>query len=333
MIQTNRWENALRQAITKPEELLTILKLDNNLLEAAKTSAALFPLKVPHSFVARMKPGDRHDPLLLQVLPIEAESFSHPDYVTDPLHEAAFNPVSGLFHKYHGRVLVTFVGTCAINCRYCFRRYFPYSENNPGTLGWDKALHYIAKDSSIQEVILSGGDPLIANDRTLTLFSEKLNQISHIKRLRIHSRIPIVLPERITPDFLKWTMQLQQKPVLVVHCNHPQEINQSVRDAMQSLRNAGVVLLNQTVLLKGVNDSANTLIELSETLFDAGIQPYYLHLLDKVDGAAHFDLNVQTAKTLYAEIEQHLSGYLVPKLVYEKAGAPSKVSVSSLIIK
>jgi EF-P beta-lysylation protein EpmB len=237
------------------------------------------------------------------------------------------NPVPGLLHKYQGRVLLTFVGTCGINCRYCFRRHFPYGDNNPGTEGWERALNYIAHDTSIDEVILSGGDPLVANDKTLRVFSEKLNAIPHIKRLRIHSRMPIVLPERISPDFIQWISELKQKPVLVTHCNHPQEINEAVKDAMHALSKVGVVLLNQAVLLKGINDDVDTLVDLSETLFAAGIQPYYLHLLDKVQGSAHFDLAEKRAQTLHWELSQRLSGYLVPKLVYEKAGAPAKLSL------
>jgi EF-P beta-lysylation protein EpmB len=325
--KTCAWQTALIQAISDPAELLNILELDANLLDAAKSAANIFPLKVPRGFVARMQKGNINDPLLKQILPLGAELIETPGFHKDPLQEADVNPIPGLLHKYKGRVLLTFVGTCGINCRYCFRRHFPYGENNPGTEGWERALKYIAEDQTIDEVILSGGDPLVANDKTLRIFSEKLNAIPHIKRLRIHSRMPIVLPERISPDFLQWLCELKQKPVLVMHCNHPQEINQTVRDAMRTLTEAGVVLLNQAVLLKGVNDNLETLIALSEALFAAGIQPYYLHLLDKVQGSAHFDLAVKRAQTLHWELSQHLSGYLVPKLVYEKAGAPAKLSL------
>jgi EF-P beta-lysylation protein EpmB len=325
--KTCAWQTALGQAISDPAELLNILELDPNLLDAAKSAAKLFPLKVPRGFVARMQKGNINDPLLKQILPLGAELIETPGFNQDPLQEADVNPIPGLLHKYKGRVLLTFVGTCGINCRYCFRRHFPYGENNPGTEGWDRALKYIAEDETIDEVILSGGDPLIAHDKTLRVFSEKLNAIPHIKRLRIHSRMPIVLPERISPEFVQWLRELKQKPVLVMHCNHPQEINNTVREAMRALTEAGIVLLNQAVLLKGVNDNVETLIALSETLFAAGIQPYYLHLLDKVQGSAHFDLAVQHAQTLHWELSQRLSGYLVPKLVYEKAGAPAKLSL------
>jgi EF-P beta-lysylation protein EpmB len=323
--KTDSWQTALSQAINDPKELLSLLELDPCLLEAAKAAAKLFPLRVPRGFAALMQKGNLNDPLLKQVLPLDAELIEAAGYNNDPLKEADFNPVPGLLHKYHGRVLLTFVGTCGINCRFCFRRHFPYGDNNPGTEGWDNALHYIANDASISEVILSGGDPLIANDKSLQAFSEKLNHIPHIKRLRIHTRMPIVLPERISSGFIQWIRQLKQKPILVTHCNHPQEISADVINAMKSLTHAGVVLLNQTVLLRGVNDDVETLVSLSEKLFATGIQPYYLHLLDKVQGTAHFDLNLQQSQSLHWELNQRLSGYLVPKLVYEKAGAPAKL--------
>ncbi len=321
------WQKALVQAITDPQELLNSLELDSDWLEAAKSAANVFPLNVPRGFVARMQKGNAHDPLLRQILPLGDELQIVAGYSEDPLQEAKYNPVPGLLHKYQGRVLLTLVGTCAVNCRYCFRRHFPYTDNNPGTEGWERALNYIANHPSIHEVILSGGDPLVANDKTLQAFSDKLNLIPHIKRLRIHSRIPIVLPERITPEFIHWISQLKQKPILVTHCNHPQEINAAVAEAAHLLTKAGVVLLNQTVLLKGVNDAAETLIALSESLFAIGIQPYYLHLLDKVQGAAHFDVDKETAVKLHEELSQNLSGYLVPKLVYEQPGAPAKKPV------
>jgi EF-P beta-lysylation protein EpmB len=323
------WQTALIQAITDPEELFSLLDLDNRQLAAAKSAAKLFPLQVPHSFVARMQKGNLNDPLLRQILPLGAELIETPGYSKDPLEEARFNPVPGLLHKYQGRVLLTIVGVCGVNCRFCFRRHFPYMENNPGSEGWDRALNYIAQDSSITEVILSGGDPLVVSDKVLQTFSEKLNHIPHIKRLRIHSRMPIVLPERISPEFLQWVSQLQQKLVLVTHCNHPQEINDAVRNAMLALDNAGVVLLNQSVLLKGINDDVGILIALSEKLFAAGIQPYYLHVLDKAQATAHFDLPLTDAQRLHWEMGQQLSGYLVPKLVCEQPGAPAKISLGT----
>ncbi len=325
---STNWQQALSLAITDPEELLQLLELDNSLLAAANAAAKLFPLKVPRGFLQRIKKGDINDPLLRQILPLDLELDQTPGYETDPLQEAAANPVPGLLHKYHGRVLLTLVGTCGVNCRFCFRRHFPYEKNNPGSLGWEKALDYIANDPSIAEVLLSGGDPLVASDALLQSFSTKLAMIPHVRRLRIHSRMPIMLPERISPSFIQWITELPFKTILVVHTNHPQEINCSIKEAMQALLKAGVTLLNQSVLLKGINDNVETLVELSEALFASGIQPYYLHILDKVQGTAHFDLNLETARKLHLGMSQRLSGYLVPKLVSEQPGFPAK----SLII-
>jgi EF-P beta-lysylation protein EpmB len=324
---TSAWQKALVQAITDPQELLSILELDQTLLPAAKAVTKQFPLIVPRGFVARMQKGNPDDPLLRQILAIDAELIETPGFKNDPLGEADVNPVPGLLHKYHGRVLLTFVGTCAVNCRFCFRRHFPYVDNNPSNEGWDQALAYIASDPSINEVILSGGDPLIANDKKLLTFTEKLNQIPHVKRLRIHSRMPIVLPERITNEFIAWSKTLRQQVIMVTHCNHPQEINDTVIQALNKMREAGMVLLNHTVLLKGVNDNVDTLVALSEALFQNGVQPYYLHMLDKVQGAAHFAVDVTKGKALHWAITQQLSGYMVPKFVYEKAGAPAKISL------
>jgi EF-P beta-lysylation protein EpmB len=326
----NSWQTALQTAVTDPAELFQLLDLDEQFLEKAYAAAKLFPLKVPRGLLARMQKRNIQDPILRQVLPLGAEEAEHPGYSTDPLQEKAVNPVPGLLHKYHGRVLLTLTGTCGINCRYCFRRHFPYAENNPGTSGWNQALAYIAADPSINEVILSGGDPLMVSDHLLTAFTQKLCQIPHLTRLRMHSRMPVVLPERITPGFIEWCRDTPLKIILVTHCNHPQELDTAVANAMQNLKNAGVTLLNQSVLLKGVNDDADTLIALSEALFAANILPYYLHLLDKVQGAAHFDVDLKMAKALHWQITQRLPGFLVPKLTSEQPGAPAKLGVEHL---
>jgi EF-P beta-lysylation protein EpmB len=326
------WQTALQTAITDPQELFQLLDLDKKLLPAAYEAVKLFPLKVPRSLVARMQKRNINDPILRQVLPLDAETKEQEGYTKDPLQEKKFNAIPGLLHKYHGRVLLTLAGICGINCRYCFRRHFPYAENNPGTAGWNQALEYIAADPSIIEVILSGGDPLIVNDHLLAEFSQKLAKIPHITRLRIHSRMPIVLPERITSQFIRWCHTSRFKIILVNHCNHPQELNDDVAHAMEALRNVGVTVLNQTVLLKGVNDNAHVLIELSEALFASRILPYYLHMLDKVQGAAHFDVKPQIARDLHWQMTQQLPGFLVPKLVCEYPGAPAKLSVDHLTL-
>lgn len=325
----SNWQIALSTAIADPKELLQLLKLDMQWLEAAEAAAKKFPLRVPRSYLNRIKKGDPNDPLLKQVLPLGLELENHPGFETDPLKETQANPVPGLLHKYQSRVLLTLTGACGINCRYCFRRHFPYEKNNPGSQGWDAAMQYIANDTSIKEVILSGGDPLVISDATLQQFSNKLATIPHIKRLRIHSRMPIALPERITDEFVKWLSELPFKSILVVHVNHPQEIDASVKEAMQRLLKSGVKLLNQSVLLKGVNDNVDTLVELSETLFDADIQPYYLHVLDKVQGAAHFDIAREEAVRLHSELRKRLAGFLVPQLTCEEPGAPAKTLIFS----
>jgi EF-P beta-lysylation protein EpmB len=324
------WQQALSSAITDPEELINLLELDYAFLEPAKKATALFPLKIPRAFLSRIKKGNPYDPLLLQFLPLGLELEDHSGFTKDPLNELAVNPEKGLLHKYRGRVLLTLTSVCGVNCRFCFRRHFPYEDNNPGTTGWEKTLEYIAKDKSISEVILSGGDPLVASDNLLNQFSKKLALIPHIKRLRIHSRMPIVLPERICDEFLQWIKESPLKIILVTHSNHPNEINEDVKMAMQKLQEAKVTLLNQSVLLKKINDDAKTLIHLSEALFEAGILPYYLHVLDKVQGSAHFDMAREKAFTLHQEMSACLPGFLVPKLVCEQPGAQAKTPIVSL---
>jgi len=318
------WQQELIQAVSDYRELCRLLDLDPASLALPAKGLAGFPLKVPRGYIARMQKANPRDPLLLQVLPVLEEDQLVPGYNLDPVGEKGFNPVSGLLHKYQGRVLLTLTGICAINCRYCFRRHFPYAENTPSQQNWDQAFAYIQKDTSISEVILSGGDPLLLNDRSLRAFSEQCAAIPHVRRLRIHSRIPIVLPERITREFIAWIKELKQQVVLVTHCNHPQEIDAAVIEAMQGLKKAGVTLLNQAVLLKGINDEVDIQVALSEALFSAGMQPYYLHLLDRVQGAAHFEVDRTKIETLYRALSHRLPGYLVPKLVQENAGEGAK---------
>lgn len=318
------WQEAMADLITDPRELIDLLKLDHGLLEEAQTAARLFPLRVPRGFVERMEKGNPRDPLLLQVLPLGAELASAKGYVSDPVGDQAVNPVPGLLHKYAGRVLVMLTGACAVHCRYCFRREFPYEDNIPGRQGWDKMLAYIQSDETISEVILSGGDPLAVSDALLRQFTDRLKQIAHVKRLRIHTRVPIVLPERITDEFMQWARDLNLQLVIVMHANHARELSPDVIAMLKRLDAAGVTLLNQTVLLKGINDNVKDLAVLSEVLFAAKVLPYYLHALDKVSGSAHFDLDLTEARSLHAELMQVLPGYLVPRLVSEISGELSK---------
>ena len=325
--QESGWQQALASIIRDPDELLRLLELDRNAMPQALAAAADFPLKVPRGFAARMQKGNWHDPLLQQVLPSNRELEVVPGYSADPLDEVAHNPVPGLIHKYHGRVLLIVSGGCAIHCRYCFRRHFPYEDNNPGKRQWQQALDYIRSDSSIEEVIFSGGDPLSASDRHLAELARAVDAIPHVTTLRIHSRMPVVLPERICADFLDWLLPLRLRKVMVIHSNHANELSDDVAAALAQLRSADVTLLNQTVLLKGINDNADTLTALSRQLHAAGVLPYYLHLLDRVAGAAHFDIDSSTAVRLIKALRGRLPGYLVPKLVKEEPGATSKTPV------
>lgn len=322
------WRRELADAITRPAELLALLGLPAE--PGAEAAAGLFGLRVPRGFAARMRPGDRDDPLLLQVLPRAAEYAAAPaDYSPDPLGEAAAMTVPGLLHKYRGRVLLTLTGACGIHCRYCFRRHYPYAEANPGGSHWPATLDHIAADTDITEVILSGGDPLSLSDARLAALCADLAAIPHLRRLRLHSRLPVVLPARITPGLLETLGGSRLRAVLVVHANHPNEIDAAVRDALRRTAAAGVPVLNQAVLLRGVNDRADTLCALSEALFEAGALPYYLHQLDRVLGAAHFEVSDTEAIALAAELRTRLPGYLVPRLVRETAGAPAKTPLDA----
>lgn len=273
-----------------------------------------------------MQKNNPSDPLFLQVWPSSKEGLSAADYSLDPLREEDKNQLPGLLHKYSNRVLLIASGACAIHCRYCFRRHFDYAENNPGRKGWSKIFEYIEQNPSVNEVILSGGDPLMMNDQTLTAFVQEITKLTQLKRLRFHTRLPVVIPERITQGFVN-ALKTRLQTVIVFHFNHPYEIDESVERAVNILQKEGICLLNQSVLLKGINDSSVVLSELSEKLFSIGILPYYLHLLDKVQGSAHFDVSRQKAKSIFQELMAVLPGYLMPKLVEERAGERSKTLV------
>lgn len=319
------WHAQLRDAIQQPQELLNLLGLtatDVGLLEEACHD---FPMKVPRAFVDRMQPGDPHDPLLRQVLASAAELVSPADYSRDPVGETgAAIQRPGIIHKYTGRALLIVTAGCAVNCRYCFRRHFPYGDNQNSRMAWREALDYIRRDPTIEEVIFSGGDPLIATDAQLADLTDLVGAIAHVKRLRIHSRLPIVLPDRVTDALVQATTHPSLQTVMVIHANHAAEIDQTVAAAIARLRDAGVTSLNQAVLLRGVNDSVAAQADLAQALFEAGVLPYYLHLLDKVQGAAHFNVPETEAVELMHDLSATLPGYLVPRLVTEQAGAPAK---------
>jgi EF-P beta-lysylation protein EpmB len=316
--------------VSDPAELLRRLELDSALLPAARRAARLFALRVPEGFIARMKPGDAGDPLLRQVLPLDAESEPAPGFADDPVGDVQAMPIPGVLHKYRGRVLLVATGACAVHCRYCFRRHFPYGDAHAAAGSWAAGLNYIARDASIHEVILSGGDPLSLTDRRLEELVLRIEAIAHVRRLRFHTRYPVVLPERVDDALLAWLRACRLKKIVVIHANHANEIDMPVARALQRLASAGTVLLSQSVLLRGVNDSVEALSTLSESLFAAGVLPYYLHLLDKVRGAAHFEVPTIRAVQLAGEMNALLPGYLVPRLVMEQAGAPGKLPVDVL---
>lgn len=327
--QTESWQQSLINAVRDPNELLRLLELPQHLLGAAREASRLFPLKVPAPYLSRIKKGDVNDPLLRQILPLGAETVAQAGYHSDPLEESSSNPHQGLIHKYRSRALLIVAPNCAVNCRYCFRRHFPYSDNNPGKERWEETLTYLADHSDISEVIYSGGDPLASPDRHLRWLTEQIAQIHHIKRLRVHSRLPVVIPQRVTPDMIDWMTFSRLTPSLVLHINHPAEIDTAVMAAINDLRQARITVLNQSVLLKGINDNPQTLTQLSERLFEAGVLPYYLHLLDKVSGAAHFDISEHEARTIYQQLQTRLPGYLLPRLVREIPGEASKTLIFS----
>lgn len=320
----------MSEAFTRVDDLFSFLQLDKSRLPASLKAAQTFPFRVPRSFAARMEKGKPDDPLLRQVLPSPREFDSAPDFVSDPVGDRPALAAPGVLRKYHGRALLIATGGCAVHCRYCFRREFPYSDHQLGHSQEAEALRYLGGDPTIEEVILSGGDPLMLSDKRLCGLIERLSAVGHLKRLRIHTRLPIAVPSRITAKLVECLRKSPLQPVIVVHANHANEIDREVIDCLASLRRAGVSLLNQSVLLRAVNDSADALIALSKTLFRAGVLPYYLHLLDKTIGTSHFDVTSEKALELLDEMRKKLPGYLVPRMVREQQGAAFKIPIESL---
>lgn len=317
------WRALWREAITDPRELLDLVGL-GHLAGRLPPDNAGFAVRVPRGFVARMRQGDPQDPLLLQTLPQLAELDQVPGFGVDAVGDMDARSAQGVLHKYEGRALLIASGSCAINCRYCFRRHFPYGDEMAAAGQWRKALEHVRGDSSISELILSGGDPLSLATAKLEELTRGLAEIPHVTRLRIHTRLPVVLPERVDEAFERWLGELPLQKVIVLHANHASEFDATVDAACIRLREAGATLLNQSVLLRGINDDADTLVDLSERLFAAGVLPYYLHQLDRVQGAAHFEVDDTRAIALVDAIRQRLPGYLVPKLVREVGGEASK---------
>lgn len=326
------WRAEWRDAIVDARELLDILGLQHLVASLPMQIQPGFGLRVPRAFVRRMRRGDPMDPLLRQVLPLREESDPVAGFVMDPVGDltARIDDGAGVLQKYAGRALLIATGSCAVHCRYCFRRHFPYSDELAARFAWSDALDTVRQDSSLREVILSGGDPLSLATARLVPLTTGLDGIAHVRTLRIHTRLPVVLPARVDQELLDWLSSLRQRRVVVIHANHPQEIDGEVADALARLRGAGCVLLNQSVLLRGVNDSADTLAALSERLLDCDVLPYYLHTLDAVAGAAHFAVENRVALQLIESLRERLPGYLVPRLVREVEGARSKLPLADL---
>lgn len=322
------WQRTLARALTDPGALLERLALPASLLPAARRAATLFPLRVPEPFLSRMRPADLDDPLLRQVLPLGAEATARRGYVTDPLAEAQAQVVPGLLRKYAGRALLITTAACAVHCRYCFRRHYPYADSHAGGSRLDAALAQLRQDPTLHELILSGGDPLTLPDARLADLAVRAGEIAHLRTLRVHTRLPVVVPERVDDALVAWLAETRLRTVVVIHANHAREIDADVAGAVQRLRGAGATVLNQAVLLAGVNDSAQALIDLSQRLFEAGALPYYLHLPDRVAGTAHFAVGARRARVLIDDVRARLPGYLVPRLVREVPGLPSKQPIA-----
>jgi len=325
-LQMPSWQNQLARSIKDPEQLLKALELPFKHLPAMQLAHQLFPLRVTQSYLSRIEKGNINDPLLRQILPWATESIEDENFSFDPVGDKNAEREPGLLHKYKNRVLLTLTAACGIHCRYCFRRHFDYSASNAAK-HWQRSLNYIRNHSEVNEVILSGGDPLSLSDMRLEAMVKDITDISHVNTLRIHTRQVIVIPERVDANLLKWAKNDRIKIVFVVHINHPNEIDSDVRQALNQLSHIGITLLNQSVLLKDINDSVEILSKLSQKLFTSGVLPYYLHLLDKVQGAAHFEVKQSLATQLIDGLRKELPGYLVPKLVKELPNEVSKIPI------
>ncbi len=315
----------LRNAVRDAHQLCGRLGLPAELADAAAGGARQFPVFVPPAYLARIQPGDPHDPLLRQVMPVVDETTETPGFSRDPVADGLATLQPGLLQKYAGRALLVTTGACAVHCRYCFRRHFPFEQVPHSTAAWDTALAAIADDDSLSEVILSGGDPLMMVDDRLAMLVEKIAAIGHVTRLRVHTRLPVMIPSRVTDELIAWLTGTRLTPVVVIHANHAHELDDAVAASVDRLRRAGATLLNQAVLLRGVNDSAAALTSLSERLVEIGVVPYYLHQLDRVAGAAHFEVPVEQGRTLIDQLRVSLPGYMVPKYVQEIPNQSSKV--------
>ena len=326
---TRSWQQDFADAVTDPAELLALLELGPEWLAPAQAASQLFPLRVPRSFIARMRRQDPYDPLLRQVLPLGEELNAVEGFGSDPVLESTFRQAPGLLHKYSGRALLVTTGACALHCRYCFRRDFPYDDQQGETGRWSAAVDALAADPTTRELILSGGDPLSLGNARLRALSQALVAVPHLESLRLHTRNAIALPSRIDDGFIDWIHSLPWRVTIVLHVNHPNELEMDALDALAGLRRTGALLLNQTVLLRGVNDDAAVLAELSRKLHRHGVLPYYLHLLDRVRGSAHWEVSQVQGVKLIDVLARQLPGYLVPPLVREVPGEDAKSVIAA----
>jgi len=322
------WQAIFKHSFRDPYEFCESLDLPNSFAEAAIKGQGQFQLFCPQPLADRIEHGNPNDPILRQVMPTIAEStVDSESEQRDPLSESQYQFAPGVLKKYEGRALLIVTGACGVNCRYCFRRFFPYSESPKSIADWEPSLKSIAADSSIEEIILSGGDPLSVTDGVLSELAHRLNSIKQIRRIRVHTRFPVVIPQRVCDGLLEWVASLNANVVFVVHCNHANEIDNSVKAALQKLRTANVTLMNQSVLLRGVNDHSECLIDLSRKLLDCNVIPYYLHQMDHVVGASHFHVPIEQGRQIVKEMRGKVSGYLVPRYVVEKPGELSKTII------
>jgi EF-P beta-lysylation protein EpmB len=321
------WKKELANATTSVSDLLERLQLSDHIQQM--DCSPDFSCLVTDSYLKKMEVGNINDPLLLQVLPQgqEKSELHQQSGTTDPVADLDAMTSPGLLHKYHGRALLISTGACAIHCRYCFRRHYPYQQSSCVSSALDQTIHYLQQHTEIEEIILSGGDPLVLDNEKLNRLISTLETVPHIHTLRIHTRLPIVLHKRINAGLLQLLQATRFHVVMVIHANHANELGAEEQEKLLLLRNIGVTLLNQSVLLKGINDNADTLVALSKRLFSCYTLPYYLHLLDPVKGAMHFDIEKSTAIKLKDEMEQRLSGYLIPRLVQEIAGKAAKTAI------
>ena len=323
----NSWQRELRQAVRDASELCRRLGLPPSLAAEAAGGSGEFPTFVTPAYLRRMRPGDPNDPLLRQVMPAVEETDDVPGFTADPVGDEQATLEPGVLQKYAGRALLVTTGVCAVHCRYCFRRHFPYQEIPHSEKAWDRAWETIAADPSLTEVILSGGDPLMLVDAKLTALASKIAAVPHVKRLRIHTRMPVMIPSRVNDELIAWLTDSSLTPIMVIHANHAQEIDCDVAAATDRLRAAGVTLLNQAVLLRGVNDSFRSQADLSHRLIEIGVVPYYLHQLDRVAGAAHFEVPESVGKQIVNQLREQLPGYMVPRYVQEVPGELSKTAI------